>query len=213
MSAVMEAIRHHALCGVTCHGKCTVGAAKRLIAVQSGSRTTKSPKDNQNQKTRVAAEDDRDDHEGGGEPTADEESKPDVSRANTRTFTVLCVRGHAHHLCMRAELKAIAATCWSIEPGTYEDGGPSTEHTSCAKARDALRGDEYLAQLLTRKVRLLLLPLPSNGNASTTTTTPSTIATINNTVKVYTMKTLESSLFEKVSPLCSKRFACPFFFL
>jgi hypothetical protein len=191
----MEAIRHHVLCGVTCHGKCTVGAAKRLIAVQSGSRTTKSPKGNQNQKTRVAAEDAREE-----ESTADEESKPDVSRANTRMFTVLCVRGHAHLLCMRAELKAIAATCWSIEPGTYEDGGPSTEHTSCAKARDAIHADAYLAQLVTTKVRLLLLP--SNSNASTTTTTPSTIATINNTTIIPLHR---CTPLRPWSPLCSKR--------
>jgi hypothetical protein len=184
----MSAVRHHRDCGVTCHLKCPIVGAKRLTS--SSTSTTKQTKANrQAAVVDVADAEDSDDDE----KSADDDTVHDATRVNNCTCTVLCVRAHAHLLCTRAALKAFAAACWSAEVGTYESGGPSTEHTSCVKARAMLHGDEYIAKLLSLKVRLLLL-----------TTKPSTIATINNTTttaQVYTMKTLESSLYEKVGLL------------
>jgi hypothetical protein len=139
----MSAVRHHRECGVTCHVKCPIVAARRLT----------SPKHTKaNQQADVAS----DSSEGESDEETDDTSC-DVTRVNNCTCTVRCVRAHAHLLCMRAALKAFAAACWSTEAGTYEIGGPSKEHTSCVKARAMIHGDAYLAKLLSTKVRLLLL--------------------------------------------------------
>lgn len=151
----MSAVRHHRECGLTCHLKCPIAAAKRLTS--SSTPSTSSTKQTKLKANRQAAVDDVEDDEDDDEKSADDDTDVDATRVNNSTCTVLCVRAHAHLLCTRAALKAFAAACWSTEVGTYESGGPSTEHTSCVKARAMLHGDEYIAKLLNSKVRLLLL--------------------------------------------------------
>ncbi len=153
--ALMSAVRHHTDCGLTCHLKCPILSAKRLTS----SSTTKQTKTVLHQAADVEESEgnDSDDVEDDDEKTADDATVHDATRVNNCTCTVLCVRAHAHLLCTRAALKAVAAACWSAEVGTYESGGPSTEHTSCVKARAMLHGDDYIGKLLSMKVRLLLL--------------------------------------------------------
>ena len=139
MPALMSAVRHHRKCGVTCHVRCPIVAARRLTS-------SKHTKANQ-QAVTVAS----DSSEGESDEETDDTSC-DVTRVNNCTCTVRCVRAHAHLLCMRAALKGFAAACWSTEVGTYEIGGPSKEHTSCVKARAMIHGDAYLAKLLSTKV-------------------------------------------------------------